>query len=147
MQWIHISPAIDQIPAELVKAGSRIICSEIHKFIYSVWNKEVLPEEWKESIIVPIYMKGDKTNCSNYRGISLTYIILSNILLSRLIQNANEITGDHHCRFHSDMLLPFIFSKCKYNSITCCCVLYEMWSLSGNIIKTSALKESEVKSN
>jgi len=46
-----------------------------------------LSEEWKESIIVPIYKKGDRTDCSNYRGISLlptTYKILSNILLSRL---------------------------------------------------------------
>jgi len=68
MQWLHISPAIDQIPAELVKAGSRTICSEIHKLFNSVWNKEVLPEEWKECIIVPIYKKGDKTKCSNYRA-------------------------------------------------------------------------------
>ena len=45
-----------------------------------------LPEEWKESIIVPIHKKGDKTDCNNYRAISLlptTYEILSNILLSR----------------------------------------------------------------
>jgi hypothetical protein len=46
-----------------------------------------LTEEWKESIIVSVYRKGDKTDCSNYRGISLlpaTYKILSSILLSRL---------------------------------------------------------------
>jgi hypothetical protein len=36
-----------------------------------VWNKEELPEQWKESIVVPVYMKGAKTECSNYRGISL----------------------------------------------------------------------------
>jgi len=33
--------------------------------IISIWNKNGLPEEWKESIIVPIYKKGDKTDCSN----------------------------------------------------------------------------------
>jgi len=45
-----------------------------------------LPEEWKESNIVSIYKKGDKTNCSN-KGISnlqTKYKILYNILLSRL---------------------------------------------------------------
>ena len=48
------------------------------------------------------HKKGDKTDCSNYRGISrlpTTYKILSNILLSRLIPYAEEIIGDHQCRF------------------------------------------------
>ena len=65
-------------------------------------NSEELPEEWKESVIVPIHKKGDKTECNNYRGISLlstTYKILSNILLSRLIPYAEEIIGDHQCGF------------------------------------------------
>jgi hypothetical protein len=98
----HKSPGIDQIPAELIKARSSILRSEIHKLIISIWNKEELPEECKESVIVPIYKKGDKTDCSNYRGISLlstTYKILSNILLSRLTPYAEEITGDHQCGF------------------------------------------------
>jgi hypothetical protein len=63
------SESIHQISAELIKAGSSKICSEIHKLINSVWNKEELPEQWKESVIVPIYKKDDKTDCSNYRGI------------------------------------------------------------------------------
>ena len=66
----HKSPGIDQIPAELIKAGGRTICLEILKLITSIWKKEKLPEELKESIIVPIH-KGDKTDCNNYRGISL----------------------------------------------------------------------------
>ena len=67
----HKSPGIDQIPAELIKAGVRTIRCEIHKLIISIWIKEELPDEWKESIIVLIYKKGDKTDCNNYRGISL----------------------------------------------------------------------------
>jgi len=55
------SPGLDQIPTELITAGGRTIHSEIHKLINSIWSKEELPEEWKESIIVPIYKKGDKT--------------------------------------------------------------------------------------
>jgi len=82
----------------MIKARSRTICYEIHTLIISIWNKEELPEEWKESIIVPIYKKGHKTDCSYYRSISLLptmYKILSNILLSRLTPHAVEIIGDH----------------------------------------------------
>jgi len=86
----------------LIKAGGRTIRCAIHKLIISIWNKEELPEEWKESIIIPIHKKGDKTDCNNYRGISLLptmYKILSNILLSRLIPYAEEVTEDHQCGF------------------------------------------------
>jgi hypothetical protein len=61
-----------------------------------IWNKEELPHKWKESIVVPIHKKGDKTDFSNCRGISLlstSYKILSNILPARLTPNADEIIG------------------------------------------------------
>jgi hypothetical protein len=68
----HKSPDFDQIQTELTKTGGRTIRCGIHKLIISIWNREELSEGWKESIIVPIYKKGDKTDCSNYRGISLS---------------------------------------------------------------------------
>jgi hypothetical protein len=61
-----------------------------------------LPQQWKESIIVPIHKKGDKTDCNNYRGMSListAYKIVSSILLVRLSPYVNEIIGDHQCGF------------------------------------------------
>jgi hypothetical protein len=67
-----------------------------------IWNKEELPHQWKESVVVPIHKKGDESECRNCRGISLlptSYKILSNILLSRLILYADEIIGDHQCGF------------------------------------------------
>jgi len=66
----HKSPGTDQIPAEVIKAGGKTIHCEIHKLTISIWNKEEFPEEWIELINVPIYKQGDKTDCSNYRGIS-----------------------------------------------------------------------------
>jgi hypothetical protein len=64
-------PGIDKIPLELIRAEGETLHSEIRKLINSIWNKEELPEQWKESIIVPIYKNGDKTVCSNYQGISV----------------------------------------------------------------------------
>jgi len=37
------SPGTGQIVAELLQAGGRILHSEIHKFIKSVWNKADMP--------------------------------------------------------------------------------------------------------
>ena len=94
----HKSPGIDQIPAELIKAGGKTIRPAIHKLTKSISNKEELPEEWKESIIVPMYKKSNKTDCSNKRGISVLSTmnkILSSILLSRLTSHAEEIIGGH----------------------------------------------------
>jgi hypothetical protein len=94
------SPGNDQIPAELIQAKGETLQCDIHKLINFIWSKEELPEQWKVSIILPIYKKGDKTDCSNYRGVSLlstSYKFLFNILLSRLSPYVYEIIGDHQC--------------------------------------------------
>jgi hypothetical protein len=48
------SPGSDKNPAELVQAGGAILLPAIHKLINSAWNKEELPDQWKESVIVPV---------------------------------------------------------------------------------------------
>ena len=119
----HKSPGIDQIPAEMIKAGGRTICCKIHELIISIRTNEELPEEWKESIIVLVYTKGEKTDCSNYRGLSLlptTCKILSNTLLSSLTPYAEEIIGGHQCGFRRN--------KSTTDHIFCICqILGKKW--------------------
>jgi hypothetical protein len=43
----HKSTGVDQIPAELIKASGKKICSETHKMTNAIWNEEGLPEQWK----------------------------------------------------------------------------------------------------
>jgi hypothetical protein len=122
------SPGSDQIPEEMIRAGLReTLHSEIHNLIMLIWNKGELPHQWKESIVVLIHKKGDKTDCSNYRGISLlstSYKILSNILLSRLFPYTDEIIGDYQCGFrrnrsttdHFFYIRQILEKKWEYNS-------------------------------
>jgi hypothetical protein len=57
----YISPG--GIPVELIQAGGKIL-------LYAIHNKEELPDQWKESIIVPVHRKGEKTDCNNYHAIN-----------------------------------------------------------------------------
>ena len=101
----------------LIRFGIRRNClrsgRSIHKRINSIWNKEELPEEWKELSIVLIYKKGNKTDCSNYRCMLLlpsTYKSLSSILLSRLTPYAEEIIGNINVDFNATGQLLIIYS-------------------------------------
>jgi hypothetical protein len=77
-----------------MKVRGRKTDYEIHKLTNSIWNKEELPEKWEESVNVPIYKKGDKTDNSNYRGITFCQLHIK-FYLTSCCQGAEEIIGDH----------------------------------------------------
>jgi hypothetical protein len=52
------SPGTDNIPAELIKAGGETLCSEICRLICCIWNKEELPQQWKEIYYCANLQKG-----------------------------------------------------------------------------------------
>ena len=40
--------------------------------VEKIYEQEVIPDEWRNSVVVPIYKeKGDVQDCNNYRGIKL----------------------------------------------------------------------------
>jgi hypothetical protein len=57
------SPDAEQIPAKLIHAGGETLHSEIHRLTELKWKK--LSYRWKESIVIRIHKKGDKTDCNN----------------------------------------------------------------------------------
>ena len=71
------------------------------------WEKETLPQDLRDAVIVSPYKnKGEKSDCSNYGGITLLSSagkILARILLNRLIlMIAQENTPESHCGFRSN---------------------------------------------
>jgi hypothetical protein len=53
------SPGSGESPAALIQACGKILLSAIYKLINSVWNKAKSPDQWKESISVPVHKKGE----------------------------------------------------------------------------------------
>jgi hypothetical protein len=68
---IHKAPAEDDIIVELVKNASRELKKRLHALICKIWRDEKMPDDWKVGLIVPLFKKGDKMKCENYRGITL----------------------------------------------------------------------------
>jgi hypothetical protein len=46
----HKLPGFDQIPAELMQAADSTLYAETHKVFSCIWNKEELPQQWKECL-------------------------------------------------------------------------------------------------
>jgi len=75
-----------RIIAELIKNASRELKERLHTLIREIWRNEKMPDDWKVGLIVPIFKKGDKMECENYRRITLlnvAYKILLTIILER----------------------------------------------------------------
>ena len=55
----HKSPGSDGIAAEMLKAGGDVLHKHIYEIICDIWHKETMPDDWNESIVCPIYKKGN----------------------------------------------------------------------------------------
>ena len=53
----------DDIPIELLKAGGEETVKVLTNMCNCVWKKKEWPSDWKKSVYVPIYKKGDKKEC------------------------------------------------------------------------------------
>jgi hypothetical protein len=77
----------NSIAAELLKNGGLNLVDALHAVIQQAWTGETLPRSWTEGVLCPVYKKGDKLDCKNYRGICLlnvTYKVFAKILYDRL---------------------------------------------------------------
>jgi hypothetical protein len=68
----HKLQGIDQIPRKLITAGGRTFHFEVNNLNNSICHKQKSPDQWKESVIVPSYKKGDETDCSKRHMYSST---------------------------------------------------------------------------
>jgi hypothetical protein len=106
----------------LIKSQQKWLKQEAWQFVLRSINLLILfgirrncPSSTWGSITVPIY-KADKWDWSNYNGtslLSLTFKMLSNILLSRLTPYADEIIRDHQCGLRHNSITDHIFCTCQ----------------------------------
>ena len=100
----------DGLPAELLKLGlqqDRTILLELHRLTTLIWRKGKVPQQWKDAVITVLHLKGDKTECGNYRGISLVSHagkVLLKVVARRLSAycEAKGLLQEEQCGFRPD---------------------------------------------
>ena len=85
-----MSQSPDNIPAYFLKQVCFTLVDILtHLFNLSLSNG-VIPNQWKQAIITPIYKKGSCDHPLNYRPVSLTSVmcrILENIIADKIVEH------------------------------------------------------------
>jgi len=77
----------DDIPAEALRADLEASVEMLYPLFEKIWEEEEIPTDWKEGYLIKIPKKGDLSNCSNYRGITLLSVpgkVFNRVLLERM---------------------------------------------------------------
>ncbi|XP_076031048.1 uncharacterized protein LOC143019264 [Oratosquilla oratoria] len=115
---------LDGIPAEIYKIGGNLLHYQLHQLLIKIWTNEELPSDLRDSAIITIYKKkGERSECGNYRGISLLATagkVLARIMNNRLKPLAEKIlpetqTGFRPARGTTDMIFTLrqLQEKCR----------------------------------
>ena len=99
------APGSDCIPPEVLKQGKEALLPHLHELLSMCWDEGEVPKDMRDSKIVTLYKnKGDRSDCNNYRGISLLSIVgkvFARVALGRLQQLAEEVYPESQCGFRA----------------------------------------------
>ena len=72
---VNKSPGVDGIPPKLLKEVVEQISTPLAKVFNLSLEEGIVPSEWKEANITPLFKKVSRNNPENYRPVSLTSVV------------------------------------------------------------------------
>ena len=102
------------VPSKILKEFDAFFVPILTTIINKSFKEGVFPSNLKCAKVIPIYKKGDKTKCPNYRPISLlsnVSKIFERIMYNRLetYLNSNSILYEHQYGFRKNILLSMLY--------------------------------------
>ena len=79
------SPRVEGIPPKLHKEIVEQIITPLAKVFNLSQEEGIVPSEWKEANVTPLFKKGSRNKPENYRPVSLTSVVCK--LLETLIRD------------------------------------------------------------
>ena len=83
------APGSDEIPPDLIKQCKTVLLKPLYDILCCCWAEGEVPQDMRDTKIVTLYKnKGERSDCNNYRGISLLSIVgkvYARVLLVRVL--------------------------------------------------------------
>lgn len=110
------APGSDGIPPEVIKAAkTSSLFSRLHELLVLCWKETAFPQDMRDAKIITLYKnKGERSDCNNYRGISLLSIVgkvFARVVLERLQVLGERVYPESQCGFRAKRsTIDMIFS-------------------------------------
>ena len=82
----------DGIPVELIQILKDDTVKVLHSICQQIWKTQQWPQDWKQSVFIPVPKNGNAKGCSNYHTVALILHVSKvrlKILQARLQQSVN----------------------------------------------------------
>ena len=100
------APGNDGIPPDMIRHCKTTLLQPLPDTLCQCWSEGGVPQNMRDAEIVTLYKnKGGRSDCNNYRGISLLSIMgkpYALVLLVHLQQLAERIYSESQCSFRAE---------------------------------------------
>ncbi|KAI3353503.1 hypothetical protein L3Q82_020024 [Scortum barcoo] len=96
------APGVDEIRPEYLKSLDVVGLSWLTRLCNIAWRLGTVPLEWQTGVVVPLFKKGDRRVCSNYRGITLLSLpgkVYARVLERRIRPIVDPWIQEEQCGF------------------------------------------------
>ena len=96
------SPGVDNIAIELFKNGGEATTTVLTAISQKTCETKEWPNEWTQSLVIPLPIKGNVKQCQKYRSISLISHpskIMLRVILNRFNSKAEELLAEEQAGF------------------------------------------------
>ncbi|KAK3516631.1 hypothetical protein QTP70_022033 [Hemibagrus guttatus] len=96
------APGVDEIRPEYLKSLDVVGLSWLTHLCNIAWRSGTVPLDWVTGVVIPLFKKGDRKVCSNYRGITLLSLpgkVYSRVLERRVRPLVEPRIQEEQCGF------------------------------------------------
>ncbi|KAK3514795.1 hypothetical protein QTP70_032195, partial [Hemibagrus guttatus] len=109
------APGMDEIRPEYFKSLDVVGLSWLTRLCNIVWWSGTVPLDWATGVVVPLFKKGDRRVCSNYRGITL--LSLPGKVYSRVLERNVQPVFEGSWEFAQPVHMCFVDLEKEFDRV------------------------------